>query len=74
MLGKVEKIYIAAEAGAEMLCRDEVEAVAGRGLVGDRYLHGTGRFSRGTLVPVTLITLMRMAHRRRKTTEWNTIH
>lgn len=33
-----------------------IEAVAGRGLKGDRYLLKTGRFSRGPLVEVTLIT------------------
>lgn len=55
LLGIVEEIYIAPEAGAEMVRHAEVEAVAGRGLVGDRYFLKTGRFSRGPLVEVTLI-------------------
>ena len=54
--GHVEGIYLAGEAGAEMIRVAEVEALPGRGLVGDRYLLGTGRFSRGTPVEVTLIT------------------
>ena len=56
LLGTIEKAYLAGEAGAKMVRCAEVEAVAGRGLIGDRYLLGTGRFSRGPLVQVTMIT------------------
>ena len=40
--GRVEGIYIAPAAKAPMQSLDEVEAVAGDGLVGDRYFNGTG--------------------------------
>ncbi|XVH33491.1 MOSC domain-containing protein (plasmid) [Haloferacaceae archaeon DSL9] len=44
--GTVERIFIAPEAEAEVRERDEVEAVAGGGLRGDRYFRGveTGTF------------------------------
>jgi MOSC domain-containing protein YiiM len=42
--GVVERIYLAAEAGAEPRLVDEAVAVAGRGLEGDRYFAGGGTF------------------------------
>ena len=38
-------IYVCSEAAAPMLSLTEVEAVAGRGLRGDRYHEDTGTFS-----------------------------
>jgi MOSC domain-containing protein YiiM len=57
--GRVVAIYVAPAAGAPMEPRDEVEAVAGSGLTGDRYARAAGTYS-GTRVPdakraVTLI-------------------
>lgn len=43
--GRVVAIYTAVEAGSAMQHRDEVRAVPGRGLEGDRYFAGDGRFS-----------------------------
>jgi hypothetical protein len=43
--GTVEAIHVAPEAEATMEARETVEAVAGRGLRGDRYFHGRGTFS-----------------------------
>ena len=45
ILGQVEAIYTAAEAGSPMRRRGRVEAVPGRGLEGDRYCAGNGAFS-----------------------------
>lgn len=42
--GTVEAIHIAPESEVEVKPVDEVEAVAGRGLRGDRYFNGTGTF------------------------------
>ena len=47
--GELVGIFVAPVAGATMEGRDEVEAVAGRGLVGDRYLDADGTYS-GTRV------------------------
>ncbi|MFN8592194.1 MAG: MOSC domain-containing protein [Thermomicrobiales bacterium] len=44
-MGEVVAIHIADRAGAAMRRRGEVEAVAGEGLVGDRYRDGTGFYS-----------------------------
>jgi MOSC domain-containing protein YiiM len=44
-MGRLEAIYIAPTAGAPMHPLHEVEAVAGSGLSGDRYLAGTGFYS-----------------------------
>ncbi len=44
--GKVLAIYTAPRAGAPMVARPSAEAVAGRGLEGDRYAEGNGSFSR----------------------------
>lgn len=43
--GRVEAIHIAPAAGADTVAVDEVEAVAGRGLRGDRYFADEGTFS-----------------------------
>jgi MOSC domain-containing protein YiiM len=43
----VEALHIAPEGGADMQPVDEVEAVAGKGLRGDRYFEGTGTYSPG---------------------------
>jgi hypothetical protein len=43
--GRVEAIFIAPQAGAPMRRLDEVRAIAGRGLDGDRYAVGRGTFS-----------------------------
>lgn len=43
--GRVTAIYRSERAGAPMLATPEAEAVAGRGLVGDRYAGGRGRWS-----------------------------
>lgn len=57
-IGRLEAIYIAPKAKAAMQRVDTVEAIAGRGLVGDRYHQGTGAFSRfpGIRREVTLIS------------------
>lgn len=41
----VAGIYVASDAGAPLIAVDEVRAVPGKGLVGDRYFGGTGTFS-----------------------------
>ncbi len=43
--GNVVSIHVAEEAGTPMESRQHVEAIAGRGLEGDRYFHGTGHWS-----------------------------
>ncbi len=43
--GEVEAIHIAREAEARTEAVEEVEAVAGRGLRGDRYFYDEGTFS-----------------------------
>jgi MOSC domain-containing protein YiiM len=43
--GRVEAIFVAPQAGAPMRWLDEVRAIAGRGLEGDRYAVGRGMFS-----------------------------
>jgi MOSC domain-containing protein YiiM len=45
MIGHVEAIHITRAAGGPMEVLDEVEALVGRGLAGDRYLLGTGFYS-----------------------------
>ncbi|MCU4926683.1 MOSC domain-containing protein [Halobacteria archaeon AArc-dxtr1] len=44
MAGRVHAIYVAPEQGAPMERVDQVRAVAGRGLVGDRYYDDEGTF------------------------------
>lgn len=58
MTGVVEAVYIAPEAGAPMEPTDAVDAVADRGLRGDRYFAGTGTYSdsaRNTTRDISLI-------------------
>lgn len=58
MTGTVRAIHIAPEAGAPMEIRERVEAVAGRGLRGDRYFLGEGTYSesaRDISMEITLI-------------------
>src|SRR5258708_3955085 len=45
MFGHVEAIHITPVAGAPMEALDEVDALVGSGLAGDRYLLGTGFYS-----------------------------
>lgn len=44
--GRVQAIYVTPSAGEPMQALTEAEAIAGEGLVGDRYLKGTGYYSR----------------------------
>ena len=57
--GNVVSIHIARDAAAPMESREEVKAVAGNGLEGDRYFNGTGHWSKrpGVSREVTLIEL-----------------
>jgi len=48
--GSVVGIFVAPTAGAPMEARDEIEAIAGIGLAGDRRV--AGRLARGPPVPV----------------------
>jgi MOSC domain-containing protein YiiM len=43
--GEVVSIHVAPDEGASMQSLDSVRAIAGQGLVGDRYHDGTGSFS-----------------------------
>ncbi len=60
--GKLELICIASKAGEPMRAVDEVRAVEGRGLEGDRYFDGRGHWSThpGTGREVTLIEIEAM--------------
>jgi MOSC domain-containing protein YiiM len=57
--GNVVSIFIARAAAIPMESREEVKAVAGRGLEGDRYFDGTGHWSKtpGVGREVTLIEI-----------------
>lgn len=55
MHGVVERIYIAPEGGAAMQAVEQVEAVARRGLRGDRYSERTGYWTSVDECEVTLI-------------------
>ena len=57
--GEVVSIHIAPRAGLPMEARAQVEAVAGRGLEGDRYFDGSGYWSNNSRVDrdVTLIEI-----------------
>jgi MOSC domain-containing protein YiiM len=56
MPGFVERIYVARGAGAPVERVEEVAAIEGCGLAGDRYSEGTGHWSRfGRVCQVTLI-------------------
>lgn len=56
---KVVGIYVAPVASVAMIAVDEVRAVPGRGLVGDRYHDGTGTYStkRKSWSEITLIEI-----------------
>ncbi len=57
--GQLVGIYVAPTAGAVMEARQEVEAVAGSGLVGDRYLGASGTYSGRRLAdPRRAVTLI----------------
>lgn len=53
--GTVERIHVAPEQGADPTPVEEVEAVPGRGLRGDRYFAADGTFSDGRPRDVTFI-------------------
>jgi MOSC domain-containing protein YiiM len=57
--GNVVSLYTARDAAAPTESREEVKAVAGQGLEGDRYFKGTGHWSKspGVSREVTLIEL-----------------
>ena len=57
--GELVSIHIAAKAGAPVQLRQQVEAIPGRGLEGDRYSYGTGHWSnnRGVDREITLIEI-----------------
>jgi len=57
--GEVVSLHIAPRAGLPMEARAQVEAIAGRGLEGDRYFDGTGYWSNNSGVDrdVTLIEI-----------------
>jgi len=48
--GDVVSIYVAASAGAAMEALQHVQAIASRGLEGERYFKGTGYWSKNTAV------------------------
>ncbi|MGV3531133.1 MAG: MOSC domain-containing protein [Chthoniobacteraceae bacterium] len=52
---RLDSIFIATARGEPMQRLREVEAIAGEGLVGDRYLTGRGYYSRADPCQVTLI-------------------
>ncbi len=56
MAGEVERIFVAPEGSVDMERVEEIEAVAGCGLKGDRYCEGTGYWTPfGDVCQVTLI-------------------
>ena len=55
--GSVMSIYLVPEASASMRSHDSVRAVAGRGLLGDRYFNNIGFYS-GTPGPLRQISLI----------------
>ena len=58
MTGTLTGIFIADAAGAPMRSIDAAELVSGRGIVGDRYLAGTGTFSPTAKKPSQEVTLL----------------
>lgn len=56
-MGCVEQIWTAPEGSAPMERHNELAAVAGRGLSGDRYATGRGHYSGFDECPVTLVSL-----------------
>lgn len=55
MEGQVLQIFITASGGQKMLSVEEVEAVANKGLRGDRYCNGAGNWAGSDACQVTLI-------------------
>lgn len=55
---KVLEIFIAPEAGAEMMSVNPASAVPGRGIIGDRYYVLSGTFSKPEINPDQEITLI----------------
>ncbi|MGA9391445.1 MAG: MOSC domain-containing protein, partial [Candidatus Sulfotelmatobacter sp.] len=57
--GNVLLLYVAGQASAPMESRQEVTALAGRGIEGDRYFHGIGFWSKspGVSRDITLIEI-----------------
>lgn len=66
--GRVEEIYVAARGGEPMALVTEVEAIAGQGLAGDRYLMRTGYWTGTDECQVTLIEAEALDHIRSQTT------
>ena len=69
--GEVVAIHIAPGAGQPMQALEEVEAIAGEGLVGDRYRDGVGFYSASPITPgareLTLIAAEALAAVERET-------
>ena len=67
-MGKVEGLFITSAAFEPMVALDEVRAVAGRGLEGDRYFLGVGFYSDGrdgrqvTLIEAEALEALRREH------------
>jgi hypothetical protein len=64
--GNVVSIHIARDAAAPMESTQEVKAIGGQGLEGDRYFDGTGHWSKtpGVSREVTLIELETIEEKR----------
>ncbi len=58
----VEKVFVASQAGAAMQRVSQIEAVAHRGLKGDRYCTGSGYWSESDKCEVTLIAQEDLDH------------
>jgi len=59
--GSVDGIFVTPDSGEQMEAVDAVEAVAGRGLRGDRYFHERGLYDRREDLPeATDVTLIEM--------------
>ena len=56
--GQVVAIYTTQETGAPMQARDDVEAIAGVGLDGDRYAIGGGKYTNGAADGKRAVTLI----------------
>ncbi|MEO8075123.1 MAG: MOSC domain-containing protein [Acidobacteriota bacterium] len=69
-MGTLVGIYIADGAGAPMRSVAEAQLVSGRGIVGDRYFEGTGRFSPVVQEPAHEITLVEIE----QLTQFNAAH
>jgi MOSC domain-containing protein YiiM len=64
-MGTLVGIYVADRAGAAMRSVADGLLVAGRGIVGDRYFAGTGRFSPAVQDPdheITLVEIEQLTH------------